>query len=478
MSKASLLVCAVLAVCLLASPVLAEDPGSDEVQALMKELKELKELVNSQNDRIQYQEEKLKEQELRVYDLQEYVTEPTPYEDTIGGMHVEEVVERIKAEMPPPGDGFTLGGGKIRVTPYGFLRLDMAYDNSKTAHDTGNVTAIVFPENGQDDDDSFKTTATASRLGFNFDGPEFEGGKVRGKLEFDFDENGGGDTGGNVTAHRIRMRHAYGEIVYPDWSLLAGQTWDIVAPRIPYQLDCMVMWGDGNVGYRRPQLRYSRWWDNDGTKVTGQVSLNHTDRTASNDFDGDGILDGADSGYPMGEARLGLDTTIFGDKALGLGISGAVGKKQAHSPTTGQKEDLDVWLIALDGKVTVIPGLLTLQGEIWAGDSVDAFMGGIYQGIVDTSTGLEEIEAAGGFVHAMITPRKGLIFNLGAGVDDVDADNLSGGMTRNRLVFGNVIYTIVPNFDVGFEIAWKETDWIGADEGDNIRLQTAFIYKF
>jgi hypothetical protein len=488
MSRASLLVCAVLAACLLASPVLAEDPTSDEVQALKKELMELKELIKSQNERIQSQEEKLKEQELRVYDLQDYVTEPTPYEETIGGMHVDEVVERIKAEMPQPGDGFTLGGGKIKVTPYGFIRLDMAYDNSATANSAGNVIAVVFPEDvaglpsppvERDDDDQFNATATATRIGLNFAGPDFQDGKLRGKMEIDFDEvlDGGGD----VTAHRIRMRHAYAELVYPSWSLLAGQTWDIVAPRIPYSLDCMVMWGRGNIGYRRPQLRLTKWWEKDGTKLTAQGSLNYTDRTAVDDVDLDGFNDGVDSGWPMLEGRLGLDTSL-GERPFSVGISGVLGEKQADYPVAGpsnNKEDLDVWVVALDGKLTVIPGLLTLQGEVWTGENLGGLMGGVYQNIVDTGTDWDEVEATGGFVHAMITPRKGLLFNVGAGVDDVDGDNLGTlKITRNRSVFGNVIYTIVPNFDVGLELAYQETEWVGADEGDNVRVQTAFTYKF
>jgi len=483
MKKALMLVSVVAAICMLAPAVWAENPELDELQALRKELMELKNLVQDQQKQIQ-------EQEMKMLDLEESWTEPTPYEETVGGMHVEEIVERVKAEMAPRGDGFTVGGGKIQVTPYGFMRLDMAYDDSATAHSAGNVIAVVFPEDRpadnpvpppvfqRDDDEQFHTTATASRIGLNFAGPNFEGGEIRGKLEIDFDE--ALDGGGDVTAHRIRMRHAYAELVYPNWSLLAGQTWDIVAPRIPYSLDCMVLWGRGNLGYRRPQVRLTKWWDNDGTKITAQGSLNYTDRTQNDDVDGDGVHDGGDAGWPMLEGRVGVDTAA-GDRKISFGVSGVIGEKEADYPGygLGSDDDLDVWVVALDGKITIIPGLLTLQGEIWQGENLGALMGGVYQNMVDTGSKWDEVEAAGGFVHAMITPRKGLLFNLGAGVDDVDGDNLgTGKITRNRSIFGNVIYTIVPNVDVGFEIAYQETDWVGWKDGDNIRLQTAFIYKF
>lgn len=490
MKKALMLVSVVVAICMLAPAVWAESPELDELQALRKELMELKNLVIEQQKQIQ-------EQEMKMMDLEESWIEPTPYADTSGGMHVEEIVERVKAELAPRGDGFTLGGGKIQVTPYGFIRLDMAYDDSPVVHSSGNIVAAVLPEDfalWKDDDESFTTTATATRLGLNFDGPKFANGKIRGKIEIDFDEAAGGDFGGDVTAHRIRMRQAYAELVYPTWSLLAGQSWDIVAPRVPYMLDCMVMWGAGNVGYRRAQLRLTKTWDNDGCKITGQASLNHADRniTGSNfdpewDFGGtvvseQQLLNGVESGWPMLEARLGVDTKIFDDRALSLGISGLVAENEVDHPVPMTKEDLNVWMVALDGKVTVIPGLLTLQGEIWTGENLNVVYGNIMQGIVvdpDNSDKLEEVEGSGGFVHAMLTPRKDLKLNCGYGLDDVDSDNLgTGGKSLNWVVFGNAIHSVTPNFDIGLEVAWHETKYVNRKDGDDLRIQGAFIYKF
>jgi len=473
----------------LASPAWAETPDSDELQALRDEIRELKSLLQNQQERIQTQDWRLQQQERKILDLEESAEEPVPY------ANYEEIVERVKAELPQPQDGFTLGGGKIRVTPYGFIRLDAAYDDSANFIFSGNVVGFALPEGGAGNkypnaDESFAVTATATRLGLNFDGPDFAGGDLRGKIEIDFDELSG--WGGDVVAHRIRMRHAYAEMLYPTWSLLAGQTWDVIAPRIPYMLDCVVMWGSGNVGYRRPQIRLTKWWDVDGSKLTGQVSLNHQDRSLSDNRDGDvNLLDGVESGWPLGEARLGLDTVIFGDRKLSLGISGMIGEDEIDSPAPGDKNDLNVWLVALDGSVTVIPGLLTVQGEIWTGENTDNVYGGIVQGLVKIGDKYEELEAYGGFIHAMLTPREDLKFNLGFGMDQVDnkddlrdpaataTDALFGGSrTRNVTYFGNVIWTVVPNVDVGLELAWHETDWVGKNDGDLFRIQTAFTYKF
>lgn len=483
MKKAVLFLSVAAMSLLLITPAWAEDSTPDELQALKNQLSEMNKALQTQQQQIQEQGQKLQQQEQKIKELEGASKASAPYAD------VEGIVEKVKADLPKPEDGITVGGGKIRITPYGFLRVDMAYDDSATSHGAGNVIGFVWPEDGskpvvqRNDDSSFSTTATATRLGFNFAGPEFTDGKLAGKLEFDFDETGGGDNGGDVTAHRIRMRHAYAELLYPTWSLLAGQSWDIAAPRIPNMLDCMVLWGSGNVGFRRPQVRVSKWWDADGSKITGQLSLNHADRKAADDIDKDLILDGEDSSWPMGEARLGVDTVIFGGRKLSLGVSGARGEEELDFPTNpGEKQHVDVWLVALDGSVTIVPDLLTLQGEIWTGKDLDTFMGGIFQGIAKGSTEFEGLDASGGFLAANLTPRKNLMFNFGYGMDDPDdEDGLSlanSSRSQNYTLFGNGIWTVVPNFDVGLELAWHETKWEGQNDGDDFRVQTAFTYKF
>jgi hypothetical protein len=475
------------------------NPESDDLQALKAQVDQLNKLLQGQQQKLEQQDMKLQEQQRKIQELEKTGTEPVTDED------MEVILERVKAELPPPADGLTIGGGKIRITPYGFIRLDAAYDDSANFLFSGNVVGWAFPEGGTNtalekmfpnDDESFSMTATATRLGLNFLGPEFAGGNIKGQLEIDFDELSG--FGGDVVAHRIRMRHAYAELMYPTWSLLAGQTWDVIAPKIPYMLDCVVLWGSGNVGYRRPQLRLTKWTDIDGTKLTGQFSLNHTDRSLQDNIDADiNLLNGVESGWPLTEARLGVDGVIFGDRKAGFGVYGLIGEEEVDFPPSRPhaKEDLDVWLVGIDGSLAVIPSLVTLQGELWIGENIDNVYGGIVQGAVFDATdpnNIEELESYGGFISAMITPRPGLLFNVGYGLDDVDSSDMTptnfvsgalrtdsfGNRSQNWTVFGNVIYTVVPNFDVGLELAWHETKWVGMEDGDLFRIQTAFIYKF
>jgi cell division protein FtsB len=465
--------------------------NADDIEILKQQIQQMQQQLQQQEMMIQQQDRKIKDME------QQQPVAPGKY------VNMEDIVARVQEQLPPV-DGLTIGKGKIRVTPYGFIRLDAAYDDSAVFMFSGNVVGWAWPEGGdtpftsaygsrqihRDNDDNFAMTATGTRLGLNFDGPEFAGGDIFGKIEVDFDELS--NNGGDVVAHRIRMRHAYAELKYPTWSFLAGQTWDVVAPRIPHMLDCVVMWGSGNIGYRRPQLRLTKKWDLEGTLLTAQASINHADRTwnGGDDFDGDLLLNGVESGWPMGEARIGLDTVILGGRKLGIVLSGAIAKEQSElKDNASEKDEFDEWVVALDAGFTIIPGLVSLQGEVYTGQDVDNLYGGIVQGFLVKSTApleFEEVEATGGWFAANVTPLRNLQFNFGYGIDHVDnEDDLQDFSTadkpkisQNWTAFGNVIWAVVPNFDIGLELAYHDTKWTHQPDGDDFRVQTAFIYKF
>ena len=83
--------------------------------------------------------------------------------------------------------------------------------------------------------------------------------KVMGRFEFDFYNPV--TTGTNENKSTPQMRHAYGQVTGTDWSLLFGQTSDLISPLFPNTLNYTVGWFGGNMGYRHPQLRVTKWWD-------------------------------------------------------------------------------------------------------------------------------------------------------------------------------------------------------------------------
>lgn len=115
---------------------------------------------------------------------------------------------------------------------------------------------------------------------------------MSGKLETDF------ENGGSESRQIIRIRHAYLRMGWKDFSLLAGQTWDIVSPLFPTVNNDTLQWNAGNVGDRRPQLRaaYEPKAGSGKLSFTGGIGL--TGAIDSLDLDNNGFGDGEESARP------------------------------------------------------------------------------------------------------------------------------------------------------------------------------------
>ena len=144
-------------------------------------------------------------------------------------------------------------GNKIKL--YGFLRLDMDIDSQRP----NNAQIPFFITSGDSrigkaDAGSFSVHPRLTRLGIDYSGPEIAAlndAKLAGKFEVDF------ENGGTESRQIIRIRHAYFKLDWGQFSLLGGQTWDVVSPLFPTVNYDSLMWNAGNVGDRRPQFRFA-----------------------------------------------------------------------------------------------------------------------------------------------------------------------------------------------------------------------------
>lgn len=118
-----------------------------------------------------------------------------------------------------------------------------------------------------------------------------------------------------------------------------------------------------------------------------------------------------------------------------------------------------------------------MKGELFKGENLGTYFGGIGQGVNTTSA--NEVASKGGWVAASIGPWSDWNFNVGAGVDDVDRDDVAaGGRTLNSSIFGNAIYTVNEHLQVGGELSHWKTHWKGEGDADDLRVQMSFICKF
>ena len=378
--------------------------------------------------------------------------------------------------------GVTVAAKKpVDIQIYGIIKADASRDNSRIS--VGNFARWVESEGTLSDDDQFSLTANQTRLGLLISGPDLPALKTSGQVEVDFYGNGAAENKPD-----LMMRHAFlkAEWTELNFSLLAGQTFDIISPLVMPTVNYTVGWWQGNIGYRRPQIRLTQGLklaDDVELKFEGGPTRSITDRkfvyTGTTDPDS-----GADAGFPTLQGRVSLSFPSLNGKAATLGVSGHWGREDIHTTNTvgavtGHNE-YDTWSGNVDLKVPITDTFL-LQAEGFVGKSLSAYLGGIGQGY--DAVLKESIPAQGGWAAASLGPFGKWQFNIGAGMDEVNADDISANTKApprltNLVCFGNGSYSITSNLQLALELSYMKTTYKDAPDGDNWRQQFAAIYKF
>jgi hypothetical protein len=361
----------------------------------------------------------------------------------------------------------------LHMTPYGHVKLDAAYDTSRI--ETGNFAKWVESEGQNKNDEQFNMTANQTRLGLKIEGPEDDVTDTSGLIEVDFFENGDA-----TNKARVQMRHAYMKIFWPQerFDILAGQTWDVISPLNPNTLNYSVAWWAGNIGFRRPQMRVTKAFDlTDSIEGTLQGALTRNIGDGGADFTGCDA--GEDAAIPGIQGRAGFEFPLRGQQPTTLGLSGHWAEEELDVDIHGNNHKYNSWSLNLD-LTQPINKWLTVKGELFTGENLCAYLGGIGHGINTTTR--KEVGSRGGWIAATITPAQKWDFNLGVSVDDVDGDDLAGvsGDQRqyNRSVFANFLYLVNSNTQIGFELSHWYTQHRGQSDGDSLRAQTSVIYRF
>lgn len=375
---------------------------------------------------------------------------------------VEKIEKTVSTETKP---GIT---SKFNVDLYGFFKFDAAYDTARTS--LGNYARWVDSEMTNSNDDQFNATANQTRFGLKFDGPDLGDLDTSAQVEIDF-YGGGAENKANPM-----MRHAFLQLDWPDsdLSLLAGQTTDIISPLVPSTLNYSVGWWVGNIGYRRPQLRLSKNFDLDNDSsflFQGGVSRTIGDEWGFHPGD-----TGEDAGFPTLQGRLAYSLPLLTGKPSTIGVSGHWGQEEYDSNNAGNGNDIDTWSVNVDLTLPLLEKIV-LQGEWFLGENLDAYLGGIAQGV--NRTLVSGIETTGGWAALSTGPFDRWTFILGGAIDDPKDNDLNAGdRSQNYSIFGNTVYSINQAVQLGFEISYWDTEYKLQDDGDSVRLQTSLIYKF
>jgi len=359
-----------------------------------------------------------------------------------------------------------------RLKFYGFLRLDMNIDSQRP----NNGQAPLFitsadPRVGKPDSGSFSMTPRLTRFGVDFSGPNLPSlgnALLSGKLETDF------ENGGSESRQIIRIRLAYLKLNWKSFSVLAGQDWDTYSPLIPTVDNDTTLWNAGNIGDRRPQFRaaYSSKIGKTRIDIAGSIGL--TGAIDAADLDGNGVLDGQESGKPDVQARVGIARPLWvPDQMASVGISGVYQWLNTIKPVAGrfgfrgQAVNIDYTL--------PLSTRLSLRGEGWWGRNMSDFRGGAGQGL-NLATG-QPIRGRGGWSE--LTARLNRYWSIYPGFssdDPVDHDVPNGGRTRNHVWYIGNRFNLGSNFLIGADYLHWITDYKGLTRGADNRVNIFFQY--
>ena len=321
----------------------------------------------------------------------------------------------------------------------------------------------------------YRITARETRLGLNLKGPGIGAeGVVKGKLETDFYGSPTGitdDTNGAMP----RIRLAYIDVGFTNWGVLAGQDWDFFAPLNPSMLNLGILWRGGNLGDRHPQVTLTNRFKDiaDGT-VTTKVGIVDTKQ-----------IEQAWTGLPVLAGYVSYERDIMG-RPFYIGAGALIGVSKSYASATtanaAQTSKTDTWGATLAAKYKILDQL-TVSGEAFIGQDLDAFRGGSPLGI-DNGNGLR---SRGGWFQLSYAPLSNLEVNGGAGVDNVLDDPLLTNSTLwdyrtiwdyNYSYFTNFKYSILKNLIVGLEYQYFLTKYKTSGGGNANRIMTSLIYKF
>jgi hypothetical protein len=359
--------------------------------------------------------------------------------------------------------------GEFKIVPYGILWGTMSYETSRTYLGDYTLWAISADDEGEN---ALHFNGKGTRLGIDVSGPRlpfFCCAKSGGKVEFDFE--------GNFTIENkpgVLLRHAYWEVKNDDFRFLMGQTWDVISPLYPKCIMYSVYWGAGNIGYRRAQMRYERYFTmSDMWQLELQGAL-ATD--AGQDFVNGAVpVNGDHAGWPIVEMRVG--TKIGNQRPIALGVSGHIGE-EIFDFVGFDDTPRQTWSLNADVNVP-ITDRFGFQGEFFTGTNLKTFLGGIVQGVNVGGTDAE-IRSSGGWanVYYDLTPR--LHCAAGYTIDDpLDADiTTANGRLYNQAYWGNVTFDVTKKFMLGLEVGQWKTLFTDRAPGDSTRFEFAGKYAF
>jgi hypothetical protein len=476
---------------LIACLLILNGPAVTRAQDNPSSVEELRRLVEKQQQLLDAQQKRLEalERKLEERDKPTATATQISYTKPIGGESKESATPPAQASPAAPqstpslstqiSKEITREGFGIKL--YGFLRGDLAADTSRMSADTQLPFFVLSPD---DPSQTLERTGDLTvhprltRFGVDITPPKLSSGwGSTAKLEIDFYNAvidrpaAGGPLARDLISNSRaapRIRLAYVQVGKGDFSVLAGQNWDVISPLFPSYNAEVVMWNGGNTGDRRPQFRLSYEPKVGKGRLSFVGAIGASGAVDGQDLDGDGFRDGEASGTPTGQVRVGYSSPLNGQN-WAIGFWGHGARQQINRSAIVGRDDFTSSLFGLDLNVPILKNLV-FRGEAWKGKGLSDVRGGIGQSI-NTANG-QVIGAAGGWVELSLRANSHYTVSGGLTLDNPYSSDISAanGRVRNRANYITNRFTVGRGLSFGFDYGRWLTRFKGLRTGTNNRF--------
>ncbi len=377
-----------------------------------------------------------------------------------------------------------LGGMSIASTadasvfsPYGFVRFDVIFDDS--AMNSVQSPQWVSSETDSDENDKeLSMHPRLTRFGANINPVEVgDGYTASGKIEADF------QNGGRESRQTPRMRHGYAELKSSaGWELLAGQTWDLISPLWPSANNDAMMWNTGNLGDRRPQVRFTYRSGSDDMKTRFAAALGQPNAINSQDADGNGHPDGVDKALPTVQGLAEVKTSAA---TVGAWVHFAVDQlNMTTKDAEPMTEDITAFVVGGHFKVPLGEKAF-VQGEGHFGENATDLRGGIGQGLApdpdDASAPPIAVSTVGGWAELGMQATPSYKIVVGGALEkpnEDDLDALAEARTQNMAIYLVQHFTPLEKIKFAFEYLFWTTEYKSGNDGSANRIDAHMTFSF
>jgi hypothetical protein len=331
---------------------------------------------------------------------------------------------------------------------------------------------------------TFDLHARQSSINARFTGPEFLGLTPGGEtLTLFFNDNITDDNYG------LLVYYAYGELKNDQMRFAAGLQRDIFNPVGPTVLPIGQLYGSGNAGSYRGQIRFERYVHFDaGSQLTFQFGLSEPISTLVLNSVKDPLVE--DNGWPNIESRLvfGIGETqeFMGgrkQRPVEFGVSGVVGQIRITKPVPGpgtpgpDRIVDDVWALGCDLQWAVTDRL-GMKGELFTGQTLGEYNAGVLQNF--NSETFRPIRTRGAYAEIYYYLHPQLHLHCGYGIDNPVASDLADGQIAcNQTFFNTLLWDLSKTFQIGLEVDYRKTDYISPlKDADGLLVMTQFLWRF